>query len=167
MDTDKNIVKKMETIQTMIETLGIEDNNEEIPVPAVTGDVLSKISQWIEYHMNKIQNIRLPDVTDDDIENLNNPLLKTFCHSPDPESQRESLREIKEIQRNGTFIMRPHEFDSVVSHWRQEYFDVGLEKLFDIIIGADYLDVKFLLNRACNFVMDKHSQGKIAQILKK
>ena len=33
--------------------------------------------------------------------------------------------------------------------WYRQYFDVDLKKIFEIIIAADYLEVKSLLNESC------------------
>ena len=37
--------------------------------------------------------------------------------------------------------------------WYINYFNVDLNELFEIIIGADYLDVKALLNESCRYVL--------------
>ena len=41
--------------------------------------------------------------------------------------------------------------------WYINYFNVDLNELFEIIIGADYLDVKALLNESCRYVLIKNN----------
>ena len=48
-----DIAKEMITIKTMLEDLGIdEDNNEEevVPLPNVDANVLKKIIEWAQHH---------------------------------------------------------------------------------------------------------------------
>ena len=40
--------------------------------------------------------------------------------------------------------------------WMVKYFDVQLEKIFEIIIAADYLEVESLLNESCRNVLSKN-----------
>ena len=40
--------------------------------------------------------------------------------------------------------------------WTVQYFDVELKKMFEIIIAADYLEIKSLLHESCQNVFIKH-----------
>ena len=53
---DQNVIKKMVTIQTMLENLGggdDTDNDEPIPIYAVNGEILNKVINWAKYHIEK------------------------------------------------------------------------------------------------------------------
>lgn len=53
-DIDVKIAKCSVTISTMLEDLGMpeEEDNEPIPLPNVTGSILKKVLEWAEYHKN-------------------------------------------------------------------------------------------------------------------
>merc|ERR1712126_289317 len=52
---DEDIVRKMVTIQTMLDSLGDDDdsnnNDEPIPIYSVNGEVLDKVIEWTKYHV--------------------------------------------------------------------------------------------------------------------
>ena len=53
--------------------------------------------------------------------------------------------------------------------WYIQYFNVDLNELFEIIIAADYLEVKSLLNESCRNVLINNDweiiQGETAEVL--
>ena len=56
---DKTIAMKLKTVKTLLEDLGDEDD-EAIPLPNVSSDILKRVIQWAEHHIN--------DPEDDDDE---------------------------------------------------------------------------------------------------
>ena len=51
-----DVIKLSATIKTMIEDLGIdEDNDEVVPLPNVTHVILNKVIVWCEHHKDDIQ----------------------------------------------------------------------------------------------------------------
>merc|ERR1712156_1416381 len=55
---DLDVVKKSITIRTMLEDLGVEQNNDEeevkevLPLPNIDSEVLRKVIDWCEEHKN-------------------------------------------------------------------------------------------------------------------
>lgn len=51
-DTDVQVAKCSGLIKTMLEDLGIENNEDDtvVPLPNVSSDILTKVLQWITYH---------------------------------------------------------------------------------------------------------------------
>jgi len=94
-----DIVKQMLTIQTMIDDLGDQDDDELIPIPAVNIEVLKMIIRWIERHKD--------------------------------ETEKENL-----------------------ALWQNDFFDdLSVTMIMNIILGADYLNVKSLLNESCRMIL--------------
>ena len=107
---DVEIAKKCETIKTMLEDLGItEDDDEQVPLPNVTSPVLEKVLEWAEQHR---------------------------VDPPPPEDDPE----------------KPGVRNREIPQWDKDWFkpmeqDQGL--LFDLILAANYLDIKGLLDVGC------------------
>ncbi|KAF6030591.1 SKP1 [Bugula neritina] len=54
-EVDVEIVKQSITIKTMLEDLGVDDDEDEpIPLPNVNAAILKKVIQWCTYHKVKI-----------------------------------------------------------------------------------------------------------------
>lgn len=50
-EVDVEIAKQSVTIKTMLEDLGVDDDEEEaIPLPNVNAAILKKVIQWCTYH---------------------------------------------------------------------------------------------------------------------
>ena len=107
IDVDPETVSQMLTIQTMIDDLEDDNDEEVIPIPTVDSKVLQKIIHW--------------------------------CKKP---KQNREAR-IK---------------------WQNEYFEhENLENLWRIILVADYLDVKSLLQESCRTVVTSINDEDIVQ----
>lgn len=114
---DLNDIKSLVTINTMIEDLGVneEDEEETIPLPNVNAHILKKIIEWATYHKDD------PPVPNDDEE-------------------------------------REKRSDDICN-WDMEFVNVDQGTLFELILAANYLDIKGLLNLTCktvaNMIRDK------------
>ena len=50
--------------------------------------------------------------------------------------------------------------------WQHEYFDSeGVTKILEIILGADYLDVKSLMNESCRSILTKENGNDLEEAL--
>eukprot|EP00040_Diaphanoeca_grandis_P010149 m.51971 g.51971 ORF g.51971 m.51971 type:complete len:178 (+) comp21526_c0_seq1:1511-2044(+) len=102
--------KMMATIRHMLEDLGDDDNEEPIPTPTITHEILVKVAAYCAKH-------------EDDPVDLS-------------EEDEIRLREKK------------------ISGWDQEFVDVPLKVLFEMILAANFLDFKPMLNLTCKAVAE-------------
>jgi len=108
-DVDVEIAKQSVTIKTMLEDLGMEEDEEEaIPLPNVNAAILKKVIQWCTYHKDD---------------------------APPPEDDENKEKRTDDI---GT--------------WDMEFLKVDQGTLFELILAANYLDIKGLLDVTCKTV---------------
>lgn len=113
--------KMCRTIHNMLEDLG-DDDNEPIPLPNVTENILKKVVDFCKQHEN-------------------DPL---------------ELSEEEEIKLRETPI----------ADWDKEFCDVDLQTLFEMILAANFLDFKPMLNLTCKAVAEM-IKGKSPEDIKK
>ncbi|XP_060858162.1 S-phase kinase-associated protein 1-like [Metopolophium dirhodum] len=100
---DFEIAKASMTIKTMVEHLGLEEEDEEIvPLPKVKAGILKKVIQWATYHKD----------------------------DPPPAEDDEGLEK---------------RTDDICS-WDIDFLKVDQGTLFELILAANYLDIKGLLD---------------------
>ena len=98
-DVDVEIAKLSVTIKTMLEDLGMDEDDEEVvPLPNVNSTILKKVIQWATYHKDD------PPTPDDD--------------------------ENKEKRTDD------------ISSWDADFLKVDQGTLFELILAANYLDIK-------------------------
>ena len=98
---DVEIAKQSVTIKTMLEDLGMDEDDEEVvPLPNVNAAILKKVIQWATYHKDD------PPLPEDD--------------------------ENKEKRT-----------DDICS-WDADFLKVDQGTLFELILAANYLDIKVL-----------------------
>lgn len=103
-ETSLEVAKCSDTIKTMLEDLGINENvNEVVPLPKVTSKTLIKILEWADHH------------------------------------------------KDDTEIIITKNIDEL-SLWDLDFLKVDQETLFDIILAANFLDIKNLLDISCTAV---------------
>ena len=122
---DLEIAKMSKTIKTMLEDLGLEDSEDEetVPLPNVSSDILKKVIEWSTHHKD--------DKVDDDDDD-----------------------EYKERRSDD------------ISHWDVDFLKVDQGTLFEIILAANYLDIKNLLEICCKTVANM-MKGKTAEEIRK
>jgi len=96
---DVEIAKQSVTIKTMLEDLGMDEEDEEVvPLPNVNAAILKKVIQWATYHKDD------PPLPEDD--------------------------ENKEKRTDD------------ISSWDADFLKVDQGTLFELILAANYLDIK-------------------------
>ena len=120
---DVDIAKKSVTIRTMLEDLGMDEEDDEIvPLPNVNASILKKVIAWATYHKDD------PPVPEDD-ENKE-----------------------KRTDDNST--------------WDTDFLKVDQGTLFELILAANYLDIKGLLDVTCKTVANM-IKGKTPEEIRK
>ena len=120
---DIEVARKSITIKTMLDDLGMDENDEEaVPLPNVNAAILKLVIQWATYHKDD------PQPNDDDntntAENIN------------------------------------------ISDWDASFLSVDQGTLYELILAANYLDIKGLLNVTCGTVANM-IKGKTVEEIRK
>jgi len=122
-EVDVDVAKLSVTIKTMLEDLGMdEEDDEAIPLPNVNAAILKKVIQWCTYH-------------------------KEDPPPPEDDDNREKRT------------------DDIPS-WDIEFLKVDQGTLFELILAANYLDIKGLLDVTCKTVANM-IKGKTPEEIRK
>ncbi|XP_062550740.1 S-phase kinase-associated protein 1-like [Armigeres subalbatus] len=106
-EAEIRVAKCSNTIKTMIEDLGMDENQDEaVPLPNVNSATLHKVLEWANYHK------------DDSLD----------CND-------EADKRTDDI-----------------CDWDREFLRVDQGVLFELILAANYLDIKDLLDVTCKMV---------------
>jgi len=124
-EVDVDIAKASMTIKTMLEDLGMdEEDDEAIPLPNVQGSILKKVIEWATQHKD----------------------------DPPPPPEDEDNKKEKRSDD--------------IPAWDQEFLKVDQGTLFEIILAANYLDIKGLLDVGCKTVANM-IKGKTPEEIRK
>jgi S-phase kinase-associated protein 1 len=121
---ETEIAKKSGTIRNMLEDLGMEedaDNEEAVPLPNVSTNILKKVIQWSTHHKDE----------------------------PTPVDDENTQKRTDDI-----------------SSWDLDFLKVDQGTLFELILAANYLDIKGLLDVTCKTVANM-IKGKSPEEIRK
>jgi len=122
-EVDVEIAKASVTIKTMLEDLGMDEEDEEVvPLPNVNSTILKKVIQWATYHKDD---------------------------PPPPEDDENKEKRTDDI-----------------SSWDADFLKVDQGTLFELILAANYLDIKGLLDVTCKTVANM-IKGKTPEEIRK
>ncbi|GFS43300.1 hypothetical protein NPIL_292461 [Nephila pilipes] len=122
-EVDVEIAKASVTIKTMLEDLGMDDDEQEVvPLPNVNSAILKKVIQWATYHRDD---------------------------PPPPEDDDSKDKRTDDI-----------------SSWDADFLKVDQGTLFELILAANYLDIKGLLDVTCKTVANM-IKGKTPEEIRK
>jgi S-phase kinase-associated protein 1 len=120
---DVDIARQSVTIRTMLEDLGMEEEEDEaVPLPNVNAAILKKVIQWATYHKDD---------------------------PPPPEDDENKEKRTDDI-----------------SSWDSDFLKVDQGTLFELILAANYLDIKGLLDVTCKTVANM-IKGKTPEEIRK
>ncbi|KAL1245184.1 Skp1-related protein [Trichinella spiralis] len=140
-EVDLKAIQLSKTVKTMLEGLcfdGEQNIVEAIPLPNVCSAVLEKILLYCEHHKNDVP------------EEEKNVKMK----------EEETNNEEEQINVNCKQV------EENMSEWDSEFLDVEQSTLFEIILAANYLEIKSLLDIACLSVA-KMMKGKSAEEIRR
>lgn len=131
----EDFVQYLETVNIFAENMsakdiGLVDENDAFPVPGATSFAIEKILEYVQYHVDAVKADPKTDVEPwdwDFIEGL-------------PKVQRVATAEVKDDAGN------------VVETRTVTFPDSSMPKVFEILIGADFLGVKPLVTMLCKYV---------------
>ena len=116
-EVDEDVAHESETIKNMIEDTGSE---ETIPLPNVTGKILSKVIEYSKFH----------------------------------------------VEANKKVEDKPGKSADDIKAWDAEFVKVDQATLFDLILAANYLNIKGLLDLTCQSVAQM-IKGKTPEEIRK
>ena len=120
---DVVIATQCVTIKTMLEDLGMDEEDEEVvPLPNVNAAILKKVIQWATYHKDD---------------------------SPLTEDDKNKEKKTGDI-----------------SSWDADYLKVDQGTLYELILAANYLDIRGLLDVTCQTVANM-IKGKTPEEIRK
>ena len=153
-EVDVDIAKCSVTIKTMLEDLGMDDDEEEVvPLPNVNSAILRKVIQWATYHKDDPpppEDDENKEKRTDDISSWDADFLKVNSHI----ASRIRVREISRVL----------EISTVNIPTIHSQVDQGT--LFELILAANYLDIKGLLDVTCKTVANM-IKGKTPEEIRK
>lgn len=121
-EVDIEIAKASGTIKTMLDDLGMSEEEEIVPLNLVSATILKKIIAWATYHKDD------PIPADED----------------DSKDKR----------------------TDDISSWDADFLKVDQGTLFELILAANYLDIKGLLDLTCKTVANM-IRGKSPEEIRK
>ncbi|XP_045154599.1 S-phase kinase-associated protein 1-like [Echinops telfairi] len=111
IEVDVEIAKQSEIIKTMVEDLGMDDEDDDpVPLPNVSAEILKKVIEWCTYHMED-------------------------APPPPPQNYEDKAKKVMDIPI-----------------WDQEFLTVDQETLYELMMAANYLDIKGLFDVTCKTV---------------
>ena len=122
-EVDVDIAKASMTIKTMLDDLGLdEDDTEPIPLPNVNASTLKMVIEWATHHKD----------------------------DPAPPEEEEDEEQKKEKRTDD------------IKPWDLEFLKMDQATLFELILAANYLDIKGLLDVTCKTVANS-MKGKTTE----
>jgi S-phase kinase-associated protein 1 len=128
------------TIKNMIDDLGSEGLNVAIPLHNVTLKILTKVVEFCNHYIEKSSSIHSNDIKSTILLDDNKEKINSSKNNDD-----------------NTFELSP---------WEVNYCEVDQATLFELILAANYLDIKPLLNITCQSVANM-IKGKTPEEIRK
>ncbi|KAL3117531.1 hypothetical protein niasHT_002848 [Heterodera trifolii] len=164
VELDRNIFRFSTTLDTMMEDLGMytaEGTKQKLPVSNVSGAVMRKVIEWCEHHKNDAsiepiyEEIAFDVPTGKDAElSASNAQTGEVSEAPAPNSKPKELAADNEKRL-------------VFPSWDEKFLDKEWPELVDIILAANYLNIKLLLTFATTMVDNKWIKAKTPQEIRK
>jgi S-phase kinase-associated protein 1 len=126
------LAKMALTLKDMIESSDQQNSDESKPIPltSISGHILDKIIEWLQYHYD----YPIEEKDSDDEDNYN--------------------------------LMRIDGYHQRISGWDRKFFDVDRETLFELILAANFLNIKGLFDIGCKTAANQ-IKGKSAEEVRK
>ncbi|XP_064395712.1 S-phase kinase-associated protein 1-like [Halichondria panicea] len=120
-------------LATMLDDLGHEPD-DVIPLPNVTSRLLKKILIWVDHHLSK-----------DTSSSAATPTSVTTPTSTPPPLQPRLQSHVPQ-RGEGLSLTTP------LTTWEQEFVQKNKDEIYQLLVAANYLDIKALLDLLCQTV---------------
>lgn len=137
--------KMSELVKTMIDEEQDEDEAQEIPLPNVKSAILAKVIEFIQRHKTE-------PMTE----------IEKVCRTDFP----------NKVSRSHLFLslliqpLKSAQMSEVVQEWYANFVNVEQEVLFELILAANFMDIKPLLDLTCATVASM-IKGKTPEEIRK
>ncbi|KAL3091478.1 hypothetical protein niasHS_004883 [Heterodera schachtii] len=150
VELDRNIFRFSTTLDTMMEDLGMytaEGAKQKFPVSNVSSTVMRQVIEWCEHHRNDSSIEPIYEEIDLDVATD-----KVAEESASKAKPKESVNTEKRL---------------VFPSWDEKFLDKEWPELVEIILAANYLNIKLLLIFATTMVDNKWIKAKTPQEIRK
>ncbi len=149
-EVDQEVAFESQTVKNLIEDSGAE---EMIPLPNVSGKILARVIEYCKFHVdaNKKGPDGKPAKTEEEVKVGGGNLfsLRTRSSSPPPRLPAPQPLQL------GALNMGSHPTVTCLAcaqNWDAEFVKVDQSTLFDLILAANYMNIKGLLDLTCQTV---------------
>nr|AAP30763.1 putative gland protein G8H07 [Heterodera glycines] len=159
VELDRNIFRFSTTLDTMMEDLGMytaEGTNQKLPVSNVSSTVMREVIEWCEHHKN-----------DASIEPIYEEIALDVPTGKDAEASAPNAQAGEVAEAAESNAKPNNEKRLVFPSWDENFLDKEWPELVDIILAANYLNIKLLLTFATTMVDNKWINGKTPQEIRK
>lgn len=135
---DREVAERSILIKNLLEDLG-GDNDEAIPIPNVRSPEVERVLRLM-YRL-RLLHVMMTNTT---LQQVNEAVMKKvleWCehHRKDPPASQDDDSDSRKKSTD-------------IDEWDQKFMQVDQEMLFEIILAANYLDIKALLDVGCKTV---------------
>ncbi|KAL3106439.1 hypothetical protein niasHT_012178 [Heterodera trifolii] len=163
VELDRNIFRFSTTLDTMMEDLEMynaEGKKQKLPVSNVSSTVMRKVIEWCEHHRN-----------DPSIEPIYEEIDLDVPTGKDAEASTSNVQE-GEVAEESASKAKPKEPANIEKRlvfpsWDDKFLDKEWPELAEIILAANYLNIKLLLTFATTMVYNKWVKGKRPEEIRK
>lgn len=144
------VAKASRTIATMLEDLGYEDD-DIVPLPNVDTRILKKVLAWAEHHVEEADEENLlmaansspsPTFPAAEATPSTPPVVQPRPHSQPP-------RIPQRVPRRAANAAGPQ-----LSLWDSEFLVRNRQDIYNLLLAANYLDIKGLLDIICRSIAE-------------
>ncbi|KAJ3691260.1 hypothetical protein LUZ61_020424 [Rhynchospora tenuis] len=143
---DEKVTKKSQTIRHVIEDTSAENG---IPLPKVTSEILSMVIEYCEKHVEAERAAAACSATITADEEWDKDFIQV-----DQDTLSRLIEDFGKVKK------------WELEMWEEEFVKVDQATLFDLILAANYLNIKGLLDLTCQTVADM-IKGKTPEEIRK
>ncbi|XP_043705791.1 SKP1-like protein 1A [Telopea speciosissima] len=122
-EVDESVALLSETIKNMIEDVCV---GEAIPLPNVTSKILPKVIEYCKKHVTDNRSSKKKTTINGEGDEKGKEVLPEDVDDEDDEKQKAEVEELKK--------------------WETEYMNIDQQVLYDLMLAANYLNIKGLLD---------------------
>ena len=144
-EVEKEVACRSVTVKNMIEDTGLDT---PVPLPMVDSKILIKVIEYCKYH-HKGESVSFA------IKPAVSPRARVRVRAPLPSPPPSYICQCRAGQTISLFVFQDSLPEDEKNIWDKDFVKVDDETLFNLILAANYLDIKSLLDLTCKTVADE------------